>query len=97
MVQLILKYKVSVTETIYDFCYSSITIDNSGKGITVIDLTREEASKIIKENNLELAPIEETGYEYGRVYHDRKFKKFVNQHPRVKKNLFKIIEDYETV
>jgi hypothetical protein len=92
MVQLILRYKVWLTDALYDYCYCHIKITNCGRGITITDLPDEDARKIIHESNLELASTDEYDFHDGKVYHDGKFKKFVNSHPDIKKNLIKLID-----
>lgn len=90
MVQMVMRYKVSLTEAISDYCYCHIKINNSGKGITIVDLDDNSARKIIKKYNLDLA---KGNYDYhdGRIYDDGKFKDFVNSNPKVKKHLTTLI------
>ena len=89
MVQCILQNKI-VFLGLQGFNYTYVKIKN--RGITILDLTREEAKAIIDDENLQLVSSEECeNYKYGRIYTDNKFKEYVNSHPKVKRNLIKII------
>ena len=90
MVQIVMRYKVFLTEAVNKYKYCHIKISNNGKGITVTDLDDKIAIKIIKKYNLELVK-DLNGYNDGRVYDDGQFKDFVNSRPRLKRNLINLI------
>lgn len=100
MVQLILRYKVSLTEAIYDYRYCHIKINNCGRGITIFDVNDEDARKIIKDNNLKKVSKDDYEdqkvYNLGRVYEDGKFKKFVNAHSEIKRKLERLINKIDS-
>jgi len=102
MVQLVLRYKVLLTEAVYSYRYCHIRINNCGRGITIFDISDEDARQIIKNNNLKLISkddYEDQGvYNLGRIYEDGKFKKFVNAHQEIKNKLERLInkiDNYE--
>ena len=90
--RLLLKYKITVTEALTGFGYCYICIKNQGRGLSVESLTSREARQIVKEQNLVKESIDEYDYSLGTIYTDGKFKKYVNNHPKVKERLIKVID-----
>lgn len=90
----ILKYKIALTEAVVGYGYCIIEIKNYGRGIIVRDIDAKEFRKLIKEENFTKASKDDYAQfsEDGAVYTDGVFKKFLNKHPLVKKNLYKILD-----
>lgn len=90
--ELLLKYQVSMTEAVTDFNYCLICIKSYGRAITIEDLTNRQARRLIRERNLDKVSIDEYPQQYGCIYSDGKFKKYMDAHPQVKEKLYKIID-----
>lgn len=90
--QVILRYKVTITKALYDYGHCLIQVKNNGKGLTIEELSSEEARKMINENSFTKVKKEEYDYLLGDIYTDGKFKRYVNLHPDLKQRLIKIIE-----
>ena len=87
MVQCILQSKiVFLGMENYEWTYIKI----KGRGITISDLTRKEAQEIILGQKLTRCP--NVDPHLGWVYEDKKFKEYVNSHPKTKKKLIAIID-----
>ena len=72
--------------------YDYIHIKIKGFGIVIKYLSRVEASEIIADNDLELYK----NYPgLGKVYDDGKFRNYVNNHPRIKRLIFRFLNNIE--
>lgn len=89
--EVILRYKITLTQAVYGYGHTLIQIKNDGRGFTIEELTAEEARKIIRERNLDKVKKEEYPYLLGDIYTDGKFKRYMNLHQDLKKTLLRII------
>ena len=90
--EIILRYKISITQAVYGYGHTLIQIHNDGKGFTIEELNSSEARKIIQERNLDKVRKEEYPYLLGDIYTDGKFKKYMDLHQSFKRTLLKIID-----
>lgn len=91
--EVLLRYKISVTKTIYGYGHTRIQIKNNGRSITVEELSSKEFREAISNNNeLMKVPKEKYNYHDGDIYHDKKFLNFIQKHPSVKQKLYKILD-----
>lgn len=73
---------------IVGWTYIHIKID---PGITINELTPDEAKQLIADENLKLV----VSNSFGKVYDDGKFKDYVNEHPKIKETLTSLISKIE--
>lgn len=90
--EVILRYKITITEAVYGYGHTLIQIKNDGRGFTIEELEPAEARRIIRERDLEKVKKEEYPYLFGDIFTDGKFKKYMNSHQEIKKTILKIID-----
>lgn len=93
--EILLRYKIEFTKTIYDYGHCLIQIKNDGKGFTIEELSSADARKIIRERNLEKVKKEEYDYKLGDIYTDGKFKKYMNYRHDLKNIIIQITSDLD--
>lgn len=91
--EVLLRYKISVTESLYGYGHTRIQITNNGRGIVVEELTSKEFREILENNDKFIkVPKEKYNYRDGDIYHDNKFRPFMNRNPHIKERLYKILD-----
>ena len=93
--EVILRYKITLTQAVYGYGHTLIQIKNEGRGFAVEELTSAEARQIIRERNLDKVRKEEYPYLLGDIYTDGKFKNYINARKDLKKTLLKIINSLD--
>lgn len=90
--EILLRYRINLTESIFSFGHCLIQIVNDGKGFVIEELSSKDARKFINERNLQKVKKEEYPYIYGDVYTDMKFKNYLNSHSILKNIILKTVE-----